>query len=130
MTPLISTRTQTYFNDACLLSLRGDYSKTDNKVTLDGIKFDDKYQGIVFCFDDIIFRDLFLKDFTQSYSNFMKAHEDNFDIQVFDQTDKKQFQCFISDFEYKDDAENDFSGWVGVNADGLYFNENNVRSFN
>jgi hypothetical protein len=111
------------------MSLRGDYSKTEDKVTLDGIKFDDKYQGLVFCFDDLIFRDLFLKDFIQAYSNFMKVHEDNFDIQVFDQTDKKQFQCYISDFEYKEDTDIDFSGWVGVNDHGLYFNENNVRFF-
>ena len=126
MTPVISEKTPTYLDDACVFTLRTDYSKSQNKITLDGFKFDDKYQALVFCFEDYINRDVFLREFTQSYSNFMKVHEDNFDIQVFDQSDKKNFQCYISDREYKDDQDIDFSGWVGVNQDGIYFNENNV----
>lgn len=130
LTPIVAKKTTSFFKESCVFTLKGDYMKSKSKAKdLESNITNDKFQALVFCFLETSDRMTFIKEFTKSYSAFIKTSSNLFDIQKFSNIDNRNVKYYTSDQDYFDDEENDsnsINAWVAVNDEGILFNGLNV----
>ena len=128
MADTIAEKTPYYLKESCVFALKGNYMNSKPlEKNLDGKIIYDKFQAIIFCFEEPTDSVLFIKDFSDSYSNNMSRNDNPFDIQTFTTEDPKKVAYFSSDIDYNTEDLDLITGWIITTKNGMILTDQNVK---